>query len=417
MRPVATLLASNLFGAVVAGVFFLAASWSFDLTEVGRYALALTIQWCVAGLVGRALQVATVRLTVKALAGPDPTAAGGVALLAVMISAGLSLLAAGVSWGLGRFADAWLLPSGLLALVFLWAGARSVLDCLTGSLLARQQYSRAALLVVLTALISLATLVGILLGGPLTLGRLLGAHAFGMGSSAAAGLWFVRPGARGGVRPSRRQLGELLAYARWPALSEGLSLVQTDLGLVVVAVLAGAAQAGVFGVARYPAVVFGVVATSSYQYWLPTAARDVESGTPADFLARQMRLSGMVAVAMLLGALALRPALPWLGANFAAAAPLFVLNAIDFALLVLIKPVNAMYHGLLKPQLELIWRAGHLPVLAVGALLLVPRFGAAGMVWTQLVSTTLGAVLAVWLLWHELDTTTRRQALEALRRR
>jgi O-antigen/teichoic acid export membrane protein len=399
---------------VIGGVFFLAASWSFDLAEMGRYALALTLQWVVAGLVGRALQVATVRLTVKVLAGPDPAAAGGVVVLAAMISAGLGLLAAGACWGLGNVADILLLPRGLLALVFLWAGARSVLDCLTAGLLAREQYSRSGLLVVLTATISLAALSGALLRGPLTLGSLLGAHALGMGASAVAATWWALPASR--RWPSRSQVGELLTYARWPALSEGLSLVQTDLGLLVVAMLAGAAQAGVFSVARYPAVVFGVVATSAYQYWLPTAARHVDSGTTTRFLMRQIRLAGLVASAMLLGALAVRPALPWLGANFAAAAPLFVLNAIDFALLVLMKPVTAMYHGLLKPHLELVWRAGVLPVLVGGAVLLVPRYGAAGMVWAQLVATTLGVGLGAWLLWRELHATTRGQILEALRR-
>jgi O-antigen/teichoic acid export membrane protein len=235
-----------------------------------------------------------------------------------------------------------------------------------------------------------------------------------MGASAVAATWWALPASR--RWPSRSQVGELLTYARWPALSEGLSLVQTDLGLLVVAMLAGAAQAGVFSVARYPAVVFGVVATSAYQYWLPTAARHVDSGTTTRFLMRQIRLAGLVASAMLLGALAVRPALPWLGANFAAAAPLFVLNAIDFALLVLMKPVTAMYHGLLKPHLELVWRAGVLPVLVGGAVLLVPRYGAAGMVWAQLVATTLGVGLGAWLLWRELHATTRGQILEALRR-
>jgi O-antigen/teichoic acid export membrane protein len=414
MRPFAALLASNLLGAVVGGIFFLSATWSFGLAEMGRYALALAIQWLIAGLLGTALHVATVRLTVSYLAGSDRAAAGGVTALAAILAAAASLTGAVACGALGLLVpEGPVLPPALLALVILWAGGRSVLDCLIAGLLARQRYTGAAALVVSSAIAGLLALAAVRLGGALTLERLLVAHVLAMGTSAIAAAWIVRPR----LALPRRQLRELLAYARWPALGEGLRLLQTETGPFIVVWLAGAAQAGIFGVARYPAVVFGVVAVSAYQYWLPTAAREAEEGGLGRFLGRQLRLAGLVVAGLLLGAIVARPALPWLGANFAAAASLFVPNAVDLSLLVLGRPINAVYHGLFKPHLELLWRACHLPFLAVGALLLVPRFGAAGMVWAQLLSSAVGLLLGASLLWRELDPKARREALDSLWRR
>src|SRR4029450_6478620 len=83
-----------------------------------------------------------------------------------------------------------------------------------------------------------------------------------------------------------------------------------------------------------------------YQYWLPRAARQAAAGQVGHFLGRHMKLAGLVGLSMLLSALASCPLLPWLGPNFAAAIPLFVLSTLDFALVVLIRPIDAVYHGL-----------------------------------------------------------------------
>src|ERR671925_1192376 len=99
IRPILTLLSSNLLGAVVGGAFFLSASRSFDLAEMGLYAVALSTYWIIAGLVGTGLHVATVRLSTDYLTAGDLAAAAEIVTLAVLAAGGLSLLMAGLSLG------------------------------------------------------------------------------------------------------------------------------------------------------------------------------------------------------------------------------------------------------------------------------------------------------------------------------
>jgi len=409
MQPILTLLVSNLLGAAVGGVFFLSAGWRFDLAEMGLYAVAISTHWIIAGLIGTGLNVATVRLTTDYLTRGDRTTAAGMVALAVMTSASISLLAVGLFLGLALLAEQLFLPGELLILVVLWAGARSVLHCLRAGLLAQQQYIRAGLLTCLSALTGLVSLAAVVLGGPLTLSRLLLAHFLGLGASAVGGIGFLLPLLRSGIRIPKKLLRDLLAYARWPALSGGLRSFQINLGPLVLVALAGSAEAGLYILGRYPAFVFSVVAVSFYEYWLPAAAQEEKHGQLVRFLRRQMLLAGLVGAGMTLTAVAFQPLLHRLGSNFAVAAPLFVLNALDFAVGVLIRPVEAAYHGLHKPHLELLLRVAHLPLLLGLALLLAPNFGAVGMVWAQVFSNLLGLVLAVWLFWRALDRETRHQ--------
>ena len=61
VRPVSLLLASNILGTAVAGVFFLTASWNLTLEQMGSYAVAISIQWVTVGLIGSGLSVAVIR--------------------------------------------------------------------------------------------------------------------------------------------------------------------------------------------------------------------------------------------------------------------------------------------------------------------------------------------------------------------
>jgi O-antigen/teichoic acid export membrane protein len=205
-----------------------------------------------------------------------------------------------------------------------------------------------------------------------------------------------------GVHFSKQQLLELMSYARWPALSHGTILLQSHLGPFVLMALAGSAQAGLFSLGRYPAFVFNVVAVSLYQHWLPAASRMEGQRPLVNFLGRQMRLAGLTGLGMLLCAVGLWPLIPLLSEKFSAAASLFVLSALDYALLVLLKPVVAVYHGLYKPHIELLLRLSCLPLLLGTALALTSRFGAWGMAWAQVLSSLTGLSLGFWLLWRQL---------------
>jgi O-antigen/teichoic acid export membrane protein len=282
-----------------------------------------------------------------------------------------------------------------------------VLDCVRSGLLAQQQFTRVALLMLLSAVTGLVSLAVTVLTGPLTLERMLLAHVVGLGTGAVAGFGLLAPLMRSGVRLSAARLRELLAYARWPGLSEGTRLLQVNLGPLALLTLAGSAEAGLFSLGRYPAYLFEVAAVSLYQYWLPTAIQERSPTDRVRFLIRQLRLAALLGLGMCLAAVAGRPLLPWLGENFAAGAHLFVLNAIDFALLLLIRPFDATFHGLHRPRLELLLRMATLPLLCAGALLLAPRFGAEGMVWAHVLTGLLALPLGIWLLRRALDPDVR----------
>jgi len=292
-----------------------------------------------------------------------------------------------------------------------------VLECVRAGLLVQQQYTRVSLLMCLSAITGLGSLGVAFLRGPLTLESLLAAHVFGLGAGAIGGLAFLLPLCDSGIQVSTGRLRELCVYAWWPALSEGSRLVQANIGPFVLVSLAGPVEAGLFSLGRYPAYLFDMIGVSLFQYWLPAAAREAGNKRLVPFLGRQLQLAGAVGLCLLLSAVAVRPFLPWLGSNFAAAASLFMLNALDIALFVLIRPIEAAYHGLRKPHLELLARVSRFPLLLGAALVLAYRFGAVGMVWAQILSNLVALGVASWLLWRELDPGARVQVLNTLYRR
>jgi len=410
LRPILTLLTSNMLGTAVGGVFFLVASHKFDLQEMGLYAVAISVQWILAGLLGTGLSIATIRLASDHLTAGEGRATAGVVAVAAATAGTISLVAALLCYGLAAlFPDAAFLPARLLGLAALWAGARSVLDCLRSGLLAQKNFTRAAVLMVGSGVTGLTALGLTLISGPFTLQRLLTAHVFGLGSAALVGIVLLLPLWRAGFSLPPGRYRAFLRYSGWPALSEGTRLLQANLGPLVLVALAGSAEAGLFGLGRYPAMFFEVIAVSLYQYWLPTAVQQQGSEKLVRFLGSQMRLAAAVGFGMVVLALIGRPVIPLLGENFAAAAHLFVLNTLDFALFVLVRPIETVFHGMYKPWLELLPRLARLVLLLGAAYVLAPRFGAIGMVWAQVISGLAGLLIAFALLWRTLDAESRRQ--------
>jgi O-antigen/teichoic acid export membrane protein len=86
-----------------------------------------------------------------------------------------------------HLAGAGYLSGRLLALVALWAVARSLIDLTRSGLLAQQRYEDAARVTVLSALTGACALFAIIQLGELTLGRLLAAHVAGLGFAALLG--------------------------------------------------------------------------------------------------------------------------------------------------------------------------------------------------------------------------------------
>jgi O-antigen/teichoic acid export membrane protein len=395
-----TLLSSNVLGAMAGGVFFLVASRSFELDEMGRYGMAIGIQWVMVGLLGSGLSVAVIRLAADALASDDRPDAFGIVIGGIGIAAGVSLVVAALGVTVGHLApDA---PFGLggttLGWVALWGGGRSMLDCVRSGLLVERRYDRAAVLMVLSAVTGLTTLLVVSLGGPLDLRRMLIAHAVGLGTAAVIGVALLRPMASSGVRFGWSRVRALLAYARWPSVSEGARMVQTNLGPFLLAGMVGESAAGLFVLGRYPAYVFEVVAVGLYQYWLPEAARQRGQDRLSRFLGIQVRLAAMVGAGMIVGAVAARPLLPWLAPNFAAAGLLFVINTVDFALFLLARPIESVFHGMHRPGLEFVLRVARLPPLVALAWWWIAPYGATGMAWAYVGSGAATLAVAVGLV-------------------
>ncbi len=388
-------------------MFFLVASWYFDVAEMGFYALAISVQWVLVGIFGSGMSVAVVRLSVDHFGRGDAAGAAGItaiaaglALLGTTLAAALSLLLLDLPATMGGMP----LSATLAPLIALWAGGRAVLECLRASLLARENYRRVAQLTIASAVFGLSALAVVLLTGELDLRRLLIAHAVGQGASAVLAALVLVPLWRVGPNLALAQLKSLVRYARWPTLSEGTKLLQTHLGPVILVALSTAEQAGLYGLGRYPAYIFGVVGLSLYQYWLPQAALHGIDHRLRRFLRRQMRLGAVAAGCMLAGAFAVGPIMPLLGDNLAAGAPLIVPNTIDFIFVVLILPIEATYHGLHKPHLELVVRLCRLPVLLGLAYLLARSHGAEGMVWAQILSGAIALALSYMILRRNLGS-------------
>ena len=399
MQPLYIILGSNFFGLLIGGLFFLSAGWIFDLNEMGVYGLAASIQVIAVGFVGNGIGVATVRLASDYLTEGDYADAAGIVAYSFMIPAALSVLTAGICFVIFKNpSESVLLNRGLLVPLVLWAGAASMLACLRSGLLAQRQYKMAGMLTIMSGVTGLISLSVVLLIAPLTVSRLLMAHMFGLGTSALLGLCFLKPLCREGITFSINLFLKLWRYARWPALSEGIRLFQANMGPLLLAAVAGSDQVGLFSLARYPALLFGMIAVSLYQYWLPEVTREKGADNLIRFLRRQMRLAGLAGACMLIGAVVFRPILPFLGTNFAAAAPLFILSTLDFVLFLLVRPIESVYHGLHKPQLELVLRVVRMPVLVGLGLILSSHYGAVGMVWANVLSGFSVMGIAIWLL-------------------
>ena len=396
LEGVAPLLSSNLLGAAVGGAFFLAAAFSLSLEEMGLYSAAISVQWIAVGLVGSGLSVATLRQAADRLLEGNLAGAAGAVVQSTLTALAATLAAVLVGAALVGL-DLVPVSLPLLGWVLVWAGARSAIDTVRSGLLVREQYGRAGLLMVATAVTGVIAL-GVALREGLTLERLLAAHALGLASGGLLGALLLRPLFREGLALSRAGFRGLLRYARWPSLGEGARLLQVNAGPLLLLWTAGEAEAGVFGLARYPAFVFDVVAVSLYQFWLSQAVQRGPGEEMGRFLVSQLRLAAVVGSGAVLVAFLAAPWLGLLGDGFAKAAPLLGLNALDFALLLLLRPIESVYHGLHAPRLEVLQRAVVLPVLLLAGLALAPRWGAAGMVWAHVLAGVTSLVVGALLV-------------------
>ncbi len=379
-------------------MFFLTASWTFTLAEMGVYVLAISVQWLLVALLGTGMGIAVVRLSVERFRQNDVQGAGGIAFMSAATAAAGSVLLGVVGVVAATSEISISFTPTLAALVAAWAGGRSVLECLRSSILAREEYGRAATLTMAGAVAGLSALGVVVVTGQLNLERILIAHAVGQVVSAIFAAWFLNSLWKARPTVSAVLFRSLMSYARWPTLSEGAKLLQSHVGPLILVMVASAEEAGLYGLGRYPAFVFGVVGLSLFQYWLPQAAHYGSNHRLSKFLRHHMRFAALTAAGMVVCAVLVTPLLPFLGANLGAGAYLMVPNAIDFGFVVLLLPLEAAFHGMNRPQLDTFVRVAKIPLLLTLAFLLSSRFGAAGMVWSQVITGVVALVIAFAVL-------------------
>lgn len=403
-RPILLLLSGNLIGAAVGGTFFFLASWRLSIEDMGRYAVAISVHWIAFGLFGTGLALATLRIARDRLAAGDRPGAAGVVLTAGLSGLLLTMAGAGVVYwifrGLGIRVS---LAHGIVFLTVSWAASRVLLECLRSGLLAEEDYNRVALLSVTSAATGLTAIAVAFVSGELTVARLLGAHVLGMLSGALAGFLLLRRLAREGLRPGGERA--LFMYARWPALSEGTRLLHVNLGAPLLAAIAGSGEAGLFALGRYPAYVFDVIAVTFYQYWLARAVQVPDAARMREHLTPQFRLAVVLGAIMIGGALVVQPLFPLLGSGFARAAPLMILSAVDFAISLVSRSIESVFHGLARPRLELVQRCVTFAVLAAVVFPLVTRWGAMGMMGAHVISSMVSLGTALVLVRRALAIT------------
>jgi O-antigen/teichoic acid export membrane protein len=397
-RPVIFLLSGNLLGAAVGGVFFLTATQRFSLEEMGHYAVAISFQWVMFGIIGTGLSIATIRFARDYYAVDDRAGATSVMTQAAIGVVGLTVILAACAYGALALLRPWLQMNPVLGLLAVsWAGARALLDTIRSGLLAQENFLRTAILSTTSGVTGLIALSVVVLTGELTVTRILIAHVAGLFLGALASLPLV--GLAGFNTIRRASFRTLVSYARWPAISEGLRLLQTNLGAPLLVALTGSAQAGVFGLGRYPAYVFDVIAVSLYQFWLARAVRVTSHESMRGYIKRQSVWAGGLGIAMVTASVLAQPLLPLLDEDLALAGPLFVLSAIDFAILLMIRPIETAFHGLRRPRLELMQRSIGIPVLLLVALMLAPTLESIGMALAH-IATSLVSLAFGWFLLH-----------------
>jgi O-antigen/teichoic acid export membrane protein len=396
------LLTGNMLGAAVGGVFFLSASWLLSIEDMGRYAVTISAQWIAFGVVGHGLGIATLRVSRDRLAAADREGALGVVAYAVITAATLSLTgAAAAYWILELVSSSRIAPESA-ALAILWAGCRAMMEATRSGLLAELRFARAAFLSVASGVAGLFSLGTVLLTGEFTIVRLLGAHVLGMLGGAIAGCILMFPMVRSGIR--MRGAFELFSYAQWPTLSEVARTLQVNLGAPLLVALAGAAEAGLFGVARYPALLFDVAAVTLYQYWLTRVMHVPDKAQLLEYVRRHVRFALALGAGLLAASVAALPFLPMLGSKFSGIGPLFVLCSFDFALILVVRPIESAYHGMAQPRLELIQRSAALTTLIVMSYWAAARWGAMGMISAHIAASLVALGVGTILMLRAIGT-------------
>ncbi|OYR38956.1 hypothetical protein DJ82_10990 [Halorubrum sp. Ib24] len=237
----------------------------------------------------------------------------------------------------------------------------------------------------------------------------LGLEAFGLVAGLALGtvattlfsvlLAGVRP-----TLPGRETVTSIFQYARWSVPNGLLNKLYSSLDILVVTAAAGSTAAGFYAVARQltqPATFLSSSISGAFAV-RASGRHSAGEGVLVDLL-NSVSYSGLFAIPILFGALAMPRALPRtvFGGEFAAAGGALVGMAVFQVCNVYASPLQSVFEGMDRPdvifRVNAVVTVAHLP-MAVG---LGYEFGLLGVVVATIVAEALRLVVLQYLVYTE----------------
>jgi O-antigen/teichoic acid export membrane protein len=354
----------------------------------GQYSFALVAALLMAQFPGTGLDIAVVRASAGLrVASPERArgvllvAGGGkLALGACVALAALAVTAPGAAHNESLAGLARPLRAAALAALGLAATEFGV-----AALQAHERFDRILTGSLATAALRLLPILTLALAGALSLENALAAFVATTFAGAAVIVWLAWVTWRGPLAIDRPALLELFGSARWLVAATLLGVVTSNLDVLLLTRVSGAAAGGVYASGRALALPLALLGSALGTVLLPRLSR-----LPAHAIGAFVRA---ITVRVALGSLALG-AIVLAGAPFAvrlvygepyaAAVPVLQLLAAAFLLQAVSWPAVAAVMALDRPQAITAVSAGMLLFVAAGYALAMPSYGATGAAWVYL---------------------------------
>jgi O-antigen/teichoic acid export membrane protein len=313
--------------------------------------------------------------------------------------------------------------TGLVVLALLGVVTTGLCGATNGMLQATGRFGRLSIVLIANAVFTAIAAIALRLAGMLTLTSAL--LVLGIGTSLLCfelGRRFLResislkfPG-RGMLRSEGRAL---FGFGVWLWIGNSLAMAAAQVDLLLAAHWLTPVAVGTYALAVSLSSKASVLNQSLHAALLPFASSLRTRSAVRSYLRRGVLRSALIALVLLLAMPLARPLIPFIfGANYAASVSIF-LSLLGVAIVDLFAaPILLLAFTVERPKLIAAADAVRLIALLTAALLLVPPFGAYGLVLAKLVASLAGFALTVIALgWGRWASPRDAQVLEAISER
>jgi O-antigen/teichoic acid export membrane protein len=311
----------------------------------------------------------------------------------------------------------------LVALALLGVVATGLCGATNGILQATGRFGRLSLVLITNAVLTAIAAIALRIAGILTLTSTL--IVLGIGTSLVCfelGRRFL-PGIVSMSYPGRHVLRNegraLFGFGVWLWIGNSLAMAAAQVDLLLAAHWLTPVAVGTYALAVSLSSKANVLNQSLHAALLPFASSLRTKTAVREYLRRGALRSALISLVLLLAMPLARPLIPFIfGANYTASVSLF-LALLGVAILDLFAaPVLLLAFTVERPRLIAAADAVRLVALLVTALLLVPVFGAYGLVFAKMAASLAGLALTVMALgWGGWFAAQSAQALEAISER